>query len=247
VSTIGEGKNRHIMVSGGSRGLGQALVEDLLAAGYNVSTFSRKPSKFTDAQASNNNFFFSTADVADGATLPAFVEAAEGRFGIPYGLVNCAGVAIDGVLATTPEEKIQRVVQINLIGALSLTRAVVRRMLLGTGGGSIVNISSIIGLRGYSGLSAYAATKGGLDAMTRSLARELGERQIRVNSVAPGYVETEMTHGLSQEQLDRITRRTPLGRLAQPTDVAGAVRFLLSDQAQFITGQTLAVDGGITV
>ncbi|HTQ39538.1 MAG TPA: SDR family oxidoreductase [Pirellulales bacterium] len=243
----GEGKNRHIIVSGGSRGLGQALVDELLRAGYRVSTFSRKPSPFTDSQAKNSNFFFATADVAERAALPTFVETAENRFGIPYGLVNCAGMAVEGVLAMTPEEEIERVMQINLIGALTLTRCVVRRMLLGSGGGSIVNISSIIGLRGYSGLSAYAATKGGLDAMTRSLARELGERQIRVNSVAPGYVETEMTHGLSREQLDQIKRRTPLGRLAQPADVASVVRFLLSDQAQFVTGQTLVVDGGITV
>ena len=119
-------------------------------------------------------------------------------------------------------------------------------MLLETGGGSIVNISSIVGLRGYSGLSAYAATKGGIDAMTRALARELGERQIRVNSIAPGYLETEMTHGLDERQKDQIVRRTPLGRLGRPEDVAGVVRFLLSDQARFITGQTLVVDGGIT-
>jgi 3-oxoacyl-[acyl-carrier protein] reductase len=111
---------------------------------------------------------------------------------------------------------------------------------------SIVNISSIIGLRGYSGLSAYSATKGGLDAMTRALARELGGRRIRVNSVAPGYLETEMTNGLSAAQKQQIVRRTPLGRLGQPRDVVGPVLFLLSDAAEFMTGQTLVLDGGIT-
>jgi 3-oxoacyl-[acyl-carrier protein] reductase len=242
-----EGQSRHIIVSGGSRGLGQALVEELLHVGYRVSTFSRKPTEFTDSNAANKDFFFAAADIADGKALQSFVEAAEQRFGISYGLVNCAGMAVDGVLATMPEEEIERVIQVNLVGTLTLTRCVVRRMLLESGNRSIVNISSVIGLRGYGGLAAYAATKGGIDAMTRSLARELGERQIRVNSVAPGYVPTEMTHGLTKEQLDQITRRTPLGRLAKPTDVAGAVRFLLSDQAQFITGQTLVVDGGITV
>jgi 3-oxoacyl-[acyl-carrier protein] reductase len=120
-------------------------------------------------------------------------------------------------------------------------------MLLSKTGGSIVNISSIIGLRGYSGLSAYAATKGGMDAMTRALARELGERRIRVNSVAPGYLETEMTHGLDDRQREQIVRRTPLGRLGNPQDVVGPVSFLLSDRAEFITGQVITVDGGITV
>jgi 3-oxoacyl-[acyl-carrier protein] reductase len=119
-------------------------------------------------------------------------------------------------------------------------------MLLSRQPGSIVNISSIIGLRGYSGLAAYAATKGGLDAMTRALARELGERRIRVNSVAPGYLETEMTHGLDQAHRQQIVRRTPLGRLGEPRDVVGPVLFLLSDAAEFVTGQVLVVDGGIT-
>lgn len=135
----------------------------------------------------------------------------------------------------------------NLIGSLLLTRLVLRRMLRSERGGSIVNVSSIIGLRGYSGLAAMAASKGGLDGATRALARELGPRGIRVNSVAPGYLATEMTRGLNAEQKQQILRRTPLGRLGELADVVGPVLFLLSPAAQFVTGQVIVVDGGITV
>jgi 3-oxoacyl-[acyl-carrier protein] reductase len=238
--------HRHVIISGGSRGLGQALVEDLLKHGYRVSAFARKPTRFTESQAANPNFFFFEADVTDRDKLTEFVAAADKKFGVPFGLVNCAGVAVDGVLASMPEDRIEQVIAINIAGALYLTRRVLRRMLLSKAGGSIINISSIIGIRGYAGLSAYAATKGGMDAMTRALSRELGDRRIRVNSVAPGYLETEMTHGLDDHQRGQIVRRTPLGRLGTPTDVAGPVRFLLSDDSAFMTGQVLVVDGGIT-
>ena len=135
----------------------------------------------------------------------------------------------------------------NLRGPLTLTRQVVRQMRARADGGAIVNISSVVGLRGYRGMAVYGATKGGLDAMTRALARELGAWKIRVNSVAPGYLRTEMSARLESKQLDKILRRTPLQRLGTPEDVIGPVKFLLSDDAAFVTGQTLVVDGGITV
>jgi 3-oxoacyl-[acyl-carrier protein] reductase len=241
------GKKRHVLVSGGSRGLGRVLVESLLDAGYQVSTFSRKPTEFTDAMAGREGFLFTAADVADGSAVARFVSEAERKLGSFYGLVNCAGLAVEGVLAAQREDEIDRVLTVNLGGALRLTRAVLRRMLLAGQPGSIVNISSIVGIRGYNGLAAYSASKAGMDGMTRALARELGPRMIRVNSVAPGYLETEMTHGLSDDQRMQIVRRTPIGRLGKPEDVAGPVLFLLSEKALFITGQTLVVDGGITV
>jgi 3-oxoacyl-[acyl-carrier protein] reductase len=245
VTTLHQAPERHVILSGGSRGLGMALTTALLEAGYRVSTFSRRTTEFIESLARHERFWFTTADMADSASLAAFVPAAVERFGDVYGLVNCAGIAVDGVLATMSEDRIDTVVAVNLTGALKLTRHVVRNMLMSNQPGSVINISSIIGLRGYSGLAAYAATKGGMDAMTRALARELGGRRIRVNSVAPGYLETEMTHGLTDVQRQQIARRTPLGRLGQPRDVVGPVLFLLSDAAEFITGQILVVDGGI--
>jgi 3-oxoacyl-[acyl-carrier protein] reductase len=238
--------DKHVMVSGGSRGLGQALVEGLLAAGYRVSTFSRQPTPFTDSLADSEHFHFQATDVGRLADLDQFVVEAEQRLGRPFALINCAGFADDGILATMPDEAIDRLLAVNLAGALHLTRRTIRRMLLGAAGGAIVNISSIVGLRGYRGLSVYAASKAGMDGMTRALARELGSRNIRVNSIAPGYLETEMTHGLSDDQRRQIVGRTPLGRLGTPADIVGLVLFLLSDQAGFITGQVLVVDGGIT-
>jgi len=237
---------KHIIISGGSRGLGQALVGGLLEAGYRVSTFSRSATDFTREKSAHERFHFEQADVSDAAQTETFVKSAVEKFGRPFGLINCAGVARDGVLATMPEAQIDQLLAINLGGTLHLSRQVSREMLLESGGGVILNISSIIGLRGYRGLSAYAATKAGMDGITRALARELGSRKIRVNSIAPGYLTTEMTHGLDDHQQSQIVKRTPLGRLGTPQDVLGSVLFLLSDAAKFITGQVLVIDGGIT-
>lgn len=238
--------DKHVIISGGSRGLGQALVAGLLQAGYSVSTFSRSATDFTRETSTNERFHFAEADVSEPSQTGEFVKAAVQKLGSPYALINCAGVARDGVLATMPEAQIDQLLAINLGGTLHLSRQVSREMLLQPNGGVILNISSIIGLRGYRGLSAYAATKAGMDGITRALARELGSRDIRVNSIAPGYLTTEMTHGLDDQQQNQIVKRTPLGRLGTPEDVLGSVLFLLSDAAKFITGQVLVIDGGIT-
>jgi 3-oxoacyl-[acyl-carrier protein] reductase len=241
-------ERRHIVVSGGSRGLGHAIVAGLLEAGCRVSAFSRNTSEFCERMVgSADGFFFETADVRDARALAGFLGKAREQFGIPYGLVNCAGVAADGLLATMREDQVEEVIATNLLGAIRLTRLVVRQMLLRPGGGgSIVNVSSVSGLRGYRGLSVYGATKGGLDALTRSLARELGPSRIRVNSVAPGYFPTVMTASLDDAQREQILRRTPLGRLGALEDVVGPVKFFLSDAAAFVTGTVLVVDGGMT-
>jgi 3-oxoacyl-[acyl-carrier protein] reductase len=164
-----------------------------------------------------------------------------------YGLVNNAGVAQAGILATCPNTETEKVIRVNLLGAIQMARAVSQRLLRNSDGGRIINISSIIGTRGYNGMAAaYSASKAGMDGLTRALGRELGRRQITVNSIAPGYVKTEMSAALNTAQLAQIVNRTPLGRLASEEDILGTVRFLLSDAAAMITGQTILVDGGIS-
>jgi len=236
-----------VLLSGGSRGLGLAIAKSLLESQYRVATFSRSSTRELESLRSQHpdRLTYLAGDMADADSLSRVVAGVEKELGPIDALINNAGIAYDGVLAGMPPESIEKLIQVNLTGALLLTRLVVRRMLL-RGSGNIINVSSIIGLRGYSGLAAYSATKGGLDGMTRALARELGSRQIRVNSIAPGYLETEMTHGLSDFQRDQVTRRTPLGRLGVPADVVGVVLFLLSPASSYMTGQTLVVDGGVT-
>lgn len=241
------GQPRHVVISGGSRGLGKTIVQGLLDAGYRVSTFSRNSSEFVERCRGREGFYFAQADLADGPSLSLFLKSAEALFGRPYALINCAAIAVDGLLATTSEDSIRKLLSVNGEGTLRFTRLVVRRMLSARRGGVILNISSISSLRGFTGMSVYAFSKGGLDAFTRALARELGEQRIRVNSIAPGYYDTEMSHDLSDAHKQQILRRTPLGRLGSPEDVLGAILFFLSDHASFITGQCLAIDGGSTV
>jgi 3-oxoacyl-[acyl-carrier protein] reductase len=222
-------------------------VRSFLESGDRVATCSRTPTPDTDAWTAEqgDRFHFEPLDVTDRDAAAAFVGNVIERFGPIDVLVNNAGVARDGVLALVQEDDVDTVIDLNLKASIEMTRLVVRRM-LPRGVGRIVNVSSVIGLRGYRGLAVYAATKAGLDAMTRALARELGSRGITVNSVAPGYLRTEMSHGLDDAQLGHIERRTPLGRLGNPEDVAGAVQFLVSPEAAFITGHVLVVDGGLT-
>jgi 3-oxoacyl-[acyl-carrier protein] reductase len=238
---------RTVIVTGGSRGLGAGLVRSFLDAGDRVATCSRSPTPETDAWTAElgERFLFEALDVTDRPAAGAFVGNVVERFGHVDVLVNNAGVARDGVIGLLRDDDVDTVIDLNLKATIEMTRLVVRRM-LPRGAGRIVNVSSVIGLRGYRGLAVYAATKAGLDAMTRALARELGSRGITVNSVAPGYLRTEMSHGLDEAQLGQIERRTPLGRLGSPEDVAGAVRFLVSPEAAFITGHVLVVDGGLT-
>jgi len=236
-----------VLLSGGSRGLGLAIVKHLLKEGYQVATFSRSVTEEFEGlrEAYRDKLLYYYGDMAKRETIDEVVKKIEKDIGPIEVLINNAGIASDGVLATMPPEQIEQLISVNLTGTLLLTRLVVRRMIVRSRG-NVLNISSVIGLRGYSGLAAYSATKAGIDGMTRALARELGPRNIRVNAIAPGYLETDMTGKLDETQRIQIIRRTPMGRLGLPEDVVGAVSFLLSPLSSFITGQTIVVDGGIT-
>jgi 3-oxoacyl-[acyl-carrier protein] reductase len=234
-----------VLISGGSRGLGAAMARSLLADGAVVATFSRSETPFVVEMRSNPNFRWSAVDATDGQALKQMVFGLYREFGRIDALVNNAGAALDQLLPVTTDEQISACLALNLESAIRLTRLVVRVM-LPKGRGSVVNLSSVLGQRGFRGTSVYAATKAGLDGFTRSLARELGSRGIRVNAIAPGFIETDMTAHMPEAQRAMVLRRTPLGRLGQPEDVAALVKFLISDQAGFVTGQTLVVDGGLT-
>lgn len=239
-----------VIISGGSRGLGQAIVADLLQRDYNVATFSRQRTSFVteieDDATRAARFHFATLDATDHAGLAEFVRATHSRFGRVDALINNAAIAIDGVLALARPEDLQIMLDVNLGAALILAKECSRWM-LAQRHGHILNIASVIAQRGFSGLVGYAATKAGLIGMTQSLARELGPRNIRVNALAPGYLETDMSASLGAEQRAQIIRRTPLGRLGRPEDVVPWVRFLLSSESQFVTGQVITIDGGASV
>jgi 3-oxoacyl-[acyl-carrier protein] reductase len=237
------------LVSGGSRGLGAMLVSGFLERDFRVATLSRVRSPFITRlsrdRSRKTHFHWAAVDGHDREALRAFVASTADRFGRIDVLVNNLAVAVDGILPTMRSEAIADAVELNLTAALVLTQAA-SRVMLRQGSGCIVNISSVNAIRGHSGVAVYSATKAALDGLTRSLARELGPRSIRVNSVAPGYFESDMVKHMPDEQKQRIARRTPLGRLARIEEVANAVFFLASEQASFITGQTLVVDGGMT-
>jgi 3-oxoacyl-[acyl-carrier protein] reductase len=238
---------QHVLVSGGSRGLGLAVAEAALAAGYNVSTFSRSRSEGVERLARDHpdRFLHMVGDMAAPERFEAIVREAQSRFGMLTALVNNAGIVNEALIVRQPVDAIERLLATNLAGPLLLTRQAVRGMMI-SGFGRIVNISSIVSVSGYKGTVAYSATKGGIDAMTRALARELGGRNITVNSVAPGYMETDLVHDMSAKHLAQIVRRTPLGRPGSVNDVVGVVMFLLGDAARFVSGQTIVVDGGLT-
>ncbi|HVU93499.1 MAG TPA: 3-oxoacyl-ACP reductase FabG [Jatrophihabitans sp.] len=240
---------RVVIVTGGSRGLGAGIVQSYLDSGDAVATCARSRTseidKWADDPATVDRFLFREVDLSNREQCSAFVKDVVDRWGQVDVLVNNAGVARDGVLALASDDDVDTVVDLNLKGTLQMTKLVSRRM-LARGRGSIVNISSIVGISGYRGLAVYSATKAAMDGMTRALARELGGRGITVNSVAPGYLRTEMSHGLDEAQLQQIVRRTPAGRLGEPADIARVVQFLTAPENDYLTGQVVVVDGGLT-
>lgn len=235
------------LISGGSRGLGLAIVEALLARGDRVATFSRSgsPALSALAAAHPDQLHVEQLDASDSQAIQAFVKRAAARFGrIDHCIANAA-IAHEGVLATTRDDEIDAMLAVNVKGSIVLVRECVRQMLVHHDGHpSISLISSVVAARGSPGLSVYAATKAALEGFGISLAREVGPRGIRVNIVAPGFLETDLSAPLSPENRERIARRTALGRLGTAADVVGTVLFLTTAASGFLTGQVIAADGG---
>jgi 3-oxoacyl-[acyl-carrier protein] reductase len=231
---------RTALVTGASKGIGRAIATELATAGAKVVVSYRTGADEAEALASEIGARAVQADVSDPSSAAALVEEA-GDLDI---LVNNAGVTRDGLLLRMSDDDWSTVLDTNLASCFYTCRAAARGMMKRRAG-AVVNISSIVGIHGNGGQTNYAASKAGIIGFTKSLAKELGSRNVRANVVVPGYVKTQLTDVLPEDATNLMLQNTPLGRLGDPEDVAGAVRFLCSDEASFITGAVLLVDGGL--
>jgi 3-oxoacyl-[acyl-carrier protein] reductase len=242
---------KNVIVTGGSRGLGLGIARKLAAAGYRVIAIARGESEqLTCAMregksGGQSSLVFKAFDLENFSAIAALVKELRKEFGSIHGLVNNAGLGTSGILATMHDSQIERLVRLNTLSPIMLTKYVVRAM-MADGGGRIVNVASIVAFTGHSGISVYSATKASIIGFTKSLAREVGPLGINVNAIAPGFLDTEMTESLTGQQREQIARRSALHHLAEVDDVANAVEYLLSDKAKNITGTVLTVDAGNT-
>ena len=240
---------RNVIVTGGSRGLGLAVSRALASSGYRVIAVARSLNTeltATARQAAEDGrgaIEFRACDLSDLNLIAPLVRALRADFGPLYGLVNNAGLGTNGILSNMRDREIQRLIQLNTVSPIVLSKYVLRSM-MSQREGRIINIASIVAATGYSGLSVYSATKASLIGFTRSLAREVGQLGITVNALAPGFIDTEMTHGLTDSQREKIARRSALQRMPEPIDVARSVEFLLGDGGQNITGTVITIDAG---
>jgi 3-oxoacyl-[acyl-carrier protein] reductase len=241
----------NVLVTGGSRGIGLAIARRIAGAGYNVIALARRESEdlreaiSAVVERGRGGLHFKAFDLSDTDGIPALVRDLRDKFGAIYGLVNNAGIGTEGLLATMHNSDIEALIRLNVLSPIILTKHVVRHM-MADGAGRIINISSIIASTGYNGLSVYGATKAAATGFTRSLAREVGKLGITVNAIAPGFVDTELTQGLSEDQRQRIAGRSALRRLPETDDVARMVEYLLGDGGRNITGSILTIDAGNT-
>jgi 3-oxoacyl-[acyl-carrier protein] reductase len=243
-------KGKVALVTGASRGIGRAIAVALAKGGASVAlnyagndAAAAEALKLVEAAGAPRAKLYKF-DVADSAACAGAVEQVVAELGGLHVLVNNAGIAIDQLVMRLKDEDWNRQLQVNLTGAFNMIRAVTRPMMKARGG-SIINLTSVVGEMGNAGQAAYSATKAGLEGLTKSVARELSSRNVRVNAVAPGYIETDMTAGLAQAAKDKMKEMIPLARLGSAEDVANAVAFLASDQASYVTGETLRVNGGM--
>jgi 3-oxoacyl-[acyl-carrier protein] reductase len=242
---------RNVVVTGGSRGLGLAIAKKLAASGYCAIVVARRETKQLAAAVADTasegtgDIRFAPFDLSHIDEIQRFVAGLRKSFGPICGLVNNAALGTDGALSLMPNSKIAELVHLNTLSPIVFTKYVVRAM-MADGGGRVVNVASIVAFTGYSGLSVYSATKASMLGFTRSLAREVGRMGVNVNAVAPGFLDTEMTEGMADDQRAKVARRSALQRLAAVEDVGSAVAFLLGDGARSITGTVLTVDAGST-
>jgi 3-oxoacyl-[acyl-carrier protein] reductase len=241
----------NILVTGGSRGIGLAIARRIARAGYNVIAVARRESDGLRGairevlEAGAGGLHFRAFDLNEIDAIPSFVKRLRDEFGPVYGLVNNAGMGTGGLLANMHNTEIEALVRLNILSPVILSKYVVRQM-MADGGGRIINMSSIIATTGYNGLSVYGATKAAATGFTRSLAREVGKLGITVNAIAPGFVDTELTQGLSEDQRQRIAGRSALRRLPEADDIARMVEYLLGEGGCNITGSVLTIDAGNT-
>ncbi len=244
-------ENRVALVTGGSRGIGAAVCEELAALGARVAIGYRSHENpacairdgITEA---GGNALAVPIDISDASSVDTAFSRVEAELAPVEILVNNAGITEDGLFMRMKPESWRRVFEVNLGGAFTVTQRALRPMMR-MRSGSIINISSLVGIRGNAGQTNYAAAKAGLIGYTRSLAAEVGRRGIRVNAVAPGFIATDMTSEMADEWVERVTASTALGRAGEPHEVAKAVAFLASSASAYITGEVLVVDGGLGI
>ena len=239
-------KDKVILVTGANRGIGLNILQRLDLDGYTVIGTSRSDdgANIISQQIKNSDGIGLKMDVTDQESINLAVNRIQDDYGTIYGLVNNAGITEDNLLMRMSDEQWLSVIETNLTSLYRVTKSIIKDMMKARQG-RIINIGSIVGVMGNAGQSNYSASKSGLLGFTKSLARELSSRNINVNSISPGFIDTDMTKALSDEQIDNLTKNIPLGRIAESSEVSSVVSFLLSDDSSYITGENINVNGGL--
>ena len=239
-------KDKVILVTGANRGIGLNILQRLNNDGYTVIGTSRTDdgANIISQEINSNGGKGLKMDVTNQESINSAIKNIQDEYGALYGLVNNAGITNDNLLMRMTDEQWLSVIETNLTSIYRVTKSIVKDMMKAREG-RIVNIGSIVGMMGNAGQSNYSASKSGLLGFTKSLARELSSRNINVNSISPGFIDTDMTKALSDDQIDSLSKNIPLGRIAESSEVSSVVSFLLSDDSSYITGENINVNGGL--